>query len=141
MITKDINELTRQDFCHYSVWVYTNSIENEDEVTPLVSTDPIDSADEIYYITSKFTLPDHSNYAGYVRFAYGKVTFIALAIDEIFAEFSLVREIQESLEETAEDFAASLGKNKHQVFPLRFITNVSFSNQGQLKGTLEDVIG
>lgn len=140
MITKDIDQLTWQDFNHYSVWVYTDSIENEDEVIPLSITTPIDSEDGVYYIASEFVLPDHSEHTGYVRFAYGRVTFVAFAIDDIFVEFSLVREIQDSLEETAEDFATHLGKTPNQVFPLRFTTTVSFAKRGQLKGILQAII-
>lgn len=118
-IQRSLFNLARHDFEAYPIW---EEVDDDDTVEPRdLRTDPMSLFDSIYYCRSEFQFPDGSYGRGYLRVSSGTITTVHIWMPSQTSEsFSLLAPVRTSIGDTPQRFAACLGKELVQVFPMRY---------------------
>ncbi len=134
MVAKDVTLLRPVDFREHPVWIPTEDLYNEDEVSPCDSCGLI-PFEGIFYISASFKLADRSEFGGFIRLSEGETMAIAIAINGTeFVFFSLSEAIREALGDSKSTFATKIGKQAQDVFPLEYRTPFHFSDGASIGG-------
>lgn len=136
MKVKNFRELIPHDFIDSSIWVPSEDLENEDEVTPWEGQGTLET-EGIYYVATEFKLADGTLSSGFVRISEATITLIAIAVGKTsFAMLLLVDVFRELIGQTYESFSHQLGKEPAEVFPIRYRTPFSLADKSPVKGEL-----
>ena len=137
MVAKNVTQLKPEDFREYPIWIPTDDLYNEDEVSPCDSCDPI-PLEGVYYVSASFRLADHSEYSGFVRLSEGETMAIAIASNETeFVFYSLSETIRNALGDNRNTFASKLGKKAGDVFPAKYQSPFHLEHNAFIAGTID----
>lgn len=138
---KNSNDLKRDDFLNFPLWVESGNLLDEDEVAPLLiddSVDPVDVDKEgVYYVKTVFTLPNEVVADGYARASDGRLTFMCVFIDaDRTVEFSLVEEINRAIFDADPKYRIEFLQQSQEFFPLNFKVEAALEAHQWLQGSV-----
>ncbi|MDW8215263.1 MAG: hypothetical protein RMJ55_17045 [Roseiflexaceae bacterium] len=120
LIQKHMLALTLYDFEAYPVW---EDYGDDDDILVALDahTEPIDVFEGAYFCHAAFWFPDDTRVPGFIRISSGRVTTIGIwTSHQEFVVYSLLAPVRTPVGDTPQRFAARLGKELVQVFPMRY---------------------
>lgn len=120
LIQKHMLALALHDFEAYPVW---EDYGDDDDILVALDahTEPIDVFDGVYFCRAAFWFLDGTRVPGFIRISRGRVTTIGIWTSrQEFVVYSLVAPVRTPIGDTPHRFAARLGKELVQVFPMRY---------------------
>lgn len=131
MNAKSADRLTLEDFQKFSVWEPTDDLEDDEhEIVPCINYDSL-NLENIYFVAAQYKLSDGTIFDGYIRFSWGEVKMLALALEnDKFARLAVG--IKDPTEKYHREFANALNRKPDDVFPLNFQTRIKFAINGEI---------
>jgi|YNPNPStandDraft_1061719.scaffolds.fasta_scaffold77216_2 hypothetical protein len=124
MITNDHKpflDLTIADFDAHPIWY--DFVDDDDIV--VAWDDKVQLNEGVYYCKADFVFADGTTAVGFIRIVDNEVLSIAVwRPDRGFVDYSLLAEIRAWVGQTADHFAAILGRSSEHVFPLQYRSNI-----------------